>query len=148
MPKRKHVQLSIKQKLEIIEKLEKGVKPAAISAEYGIAKQTISDIKKAKEKIVKYASESEGASDHKSKKVGLERTKVQYGKSVELEEAVMKWHRQQLGVGVSVRGVEIKNAALRLSAQMGLNNFAASDGWLFRFHTRYGLRNKHVQRGF
>ena len=59
MFKRKRTQVSIKQKLEIIEKLEKGVKPAVISAEYGIAKQTVSDIRKAKEKFMKFASESE-----------------------------------------------------------------------------------------
>ena len=59
MPKRKHLQLSIKQKLEITDKLEKGVNPAVISAEYGIAKQTISDIKRSKDKLMKYAIESE-----------------------------------------------------------------------------------------
>ena len=142
MPKRKHLQLSIKQKLEIIEKLEKGVKPAVISAEYGIAKQTISDIKKSKEKLVKYASESEGDKDSTHyKNAGLDRTRVQYGRSEKLEEAIMKWHRQQLGVGVSVRGTEIKSAARRLSVQMGIVNFEASDGWLYRFCTRYRLRD-------
>ena len=86
MPKRKHMQLSIKQKLEIIEKLEKGVKPAMISAEYGIAKQTISDIRKSKEKLVKYASESECDKASTSyKRAGLERTRVQHGRSEKLK---------------------------------------------------------------
>ena len=145
MPKRKHLQLSIKQKLEITEKLEKGVKPAVISAEYGIAKQTISDIKRAKDKLLKYAVESESEKETTVyKKAGLDRTRVQYGRQEKLEEAIMKWHRQQVGVGVAVRGVDIKNAALRLSSQMGVPNFAASDGWLYRFRSRYGLKDTHL----
>ena len=67
-----------------------------ISAEYGIAKQTISDIKKAKEKLLKYASESECDKESTSyKNAGLDRTRVQHGKSEKLEEAVIKWIQQQ-----------------------------------------------------
>lgn len=145
MPKRKHVQLSIKDKLKIIEKLERGVKPALISAEYGIAKQTISDIKKSKEKLVKYVCDSDAEKKQTEyKKAGLDRTRVQYGRSEKLEEAVMKWYRQQIGVGVAVRGVELKHAAKKLSEQMGHENFCASDGWLFRFRTRFGLKNTRM----
>ena len=46
-------------------------------------------------------------------RAGLERTCVQLGRSEKFEEAVMKWIWQQLGIGVSAWGVEIKNAALR-----------------------------------
>ena len=143
MPKRKHVQLSIADKLKIIEDLEKGVKPAKISADYGIAKQTISDIKKSKEKLMKYSSDSLGGQDSgsASRKSGVERKRVQYGRADKLEEAVVKWYRQQISVGVSVRGIELKHAAKTLGAKMGIENFVASDGWLFRFRKRYGLRN-------
>jgi transposase-like protein len=46
--KRKRKTLSRHDKLSVIEKLEKGVSVYSICAEYGIAKQTVSDIKKAK----------------------------------------------------------------------------------------------------
>ena len=143
MPKRKHVQLSIADKLKIIENLEKGVKPAKISLDFGIAKQTISDIKRSKEKLKKYSSESSGEKDSgiASKKGGLERTRIQYGRADKLEEALMKWYRQQIGVGVSVRGIELKHTAKTLGPKMGIDNFVASDGWLYRFRKRYGLKN-------
>ena len=143
MPKRKHVQLSIADKLKIIDDLEKGVKPAKISLDFGIAKQTISDIKRSKDKLKKYSSESLGGTDTGivSKKGGLDRTRVQYGRADKLEEAVVKWYRQQVGVGVSVRGIELKHAAKKLGAKMGVDNFVASDGWLFRFRKRHGLKN-------
>ena len=51
--KRKHVQLSIKDKLKILDQLENGTKPGVISLEFGIAKQTISDIKRNGEKLRK-----------------------------------------------------------------------------------------------
>ena len=139
------MQLSIKDKLKIVDKLYRGVKPAVISVEYGITKQTISDIKRSKEKLLKYAGENE---DEKIssvyKKAGLERTRVHYGKSEKLEEAVLKWHRQHVGVEVSVPGVQIKHAKKRLSVQLGIENFSASDEWLYRFRTRYGLRNNKM----
>ena len=106
MPKCKHVQLSIADKLKIIENLEKGVKPAKVSLDFGIAKQTISDIKRSKEKLKKYSTESssEKESGIATKKGDLERMRVQYGKADKLEEALMKWYRQQIGVGVCAWG--------------------------------------------
>ena len=94
---------------------------------------------------MKYAAENDDDKDSSCyKNAGLDRTRVQYGKAEQLEEAIMKWHRQHVGVGVPARGVEIKNAAIRLSRQMGIPNFIASDGWLFRFRTRYGLRDQNM----
>jgi transposase-like protein len=43
--KRKRKTLSLHDKLSVIETLEKGVLVSSICAEYGIAKQTVSDIK-------------------------------------------------------------------------------------------------------
>ena len=51
MPKRKHTLLTIKEKNELLDKLEKGVPVVNLVAEYGIARQTISDIRRNKEKI-------------------------------------------------------------------------------------------------
>lgn len=49
--KRKRKTLSLHDKLSVIEKLEKGISVSSVCAEYGIAKQTVSDIKKAKSDI-------------------------------------------------------------------------------------------------
>ena len=55
MPKRKHTLLTIKEKNELLDKLERGVPVVNLVAEYGVAKQTISDIRRNKEKIRAYA---------------------------------------------------------------------------------------------
>ena len=44
--KRKHKTLSIKEKLEIIEKLEKGKSGTSLAFEYGVGKATISNFKR------------------------------------------------------------------------------------------------------
>ena len=57
MPKHKHTLLTIKQKNELLDKLEKGVPVVNLVAEYGVAKLTISDIRLNKEKICAYADQ-------------------------------------------------------------------------------------------
>ena len=53
--KRKRSVFSIKDKHSIIVRLEKGEKGTNLSAEYNVSKQQISDIRKNKEKIMKFA---------------------------------------------------------------------------------------------
>ena len=52
----KRVHLSIQKKLDVIDKLERGVSVAKICDEYGIAKQTVSDFKKSKQTLRRIAS--------------------------------------------------------------------------------------------
>lgn len=65
--KRKRSVLSIEDKQSIILRLEKGEKGTNLSAEYGVSKQQISDICKNKEKIIKFAGNSETSEGLKQK---------------------------------------------------------------------------------
>ena len=67
------------------------------------------------------------------------RKRLTPGHFLELEKAVLKWHREQEAVGISVRGCDLKDASVRLAAQMKISDFHASDGWLFRFRQRHGM---------
>ena len=55
--KRKRVVLSIEDKTEVIDMLDHGSSSTAIVAKYGIAKSTVSDIKKNKAKILAFKRE-------------------------------------------------------------------------------------------
>ena len=46
--KRKHITLTLKQKLEILEKLERGQTATSLAHEYGCGRQAISDFKNQK----------------------------------------------------------------------------------------------------
>ena len=58
--KRKRLVLSIKEKQAIILRLEKEEKGTNLSAEYGVSKRQISDIRKSKEKIMAFADTCTG----------------------------------------------------------------------------------------
>lgn len=47
--------LTVAQKLELIKKLDKGYSHARAAAEFNIGKSTVSDIKKQKDTLLKYA---------------------------------------------------------------------------------------------
>ena len=66
--KRKREVLTLKAKKEILDRLERGVKPSSIMQEFNCGKSTISDIRKSKEKILGYISGMETAAGAKRRK--------------------------------------------------------------------------------
>lgn len=139
--KRKRVNLSVAQKLELIKKLESGVSVTRVCDEYGVKKQTVSDIRKSKVKLQEYALKF-SIDGSGSKSAGFSARKhMKPAKSQDLDEAVYKWYVQERSVGVKVRAVEIASAATDLAEHLAIPNFKASDGWLWRFRKRHGLTN-------
>ncbi|KAK3859157.1 hypothetical protein Pcinc_034702 [Petrolisthes cinctipes] len=113
--KKKRVTLCVQQKLEVVRKLEKGISVVRITEEYGISKQSVSDIKKAKDKLKHYsASFCVDAVSSKSGKV-KPRKYMRTGSNSQLDSAVMKWFVQMKSNGHLVRGVEILAAAKKLA---------------------------------
>ncbi|KAG7154915.1 Tigger transposable element-derived protein 7-like 30 [Homarus americanus] len=137
-PKRKYVTLSVNQKLELIRKLEAGASVSRVCDEYGVKKQTVWDIRKAKDKLIAFSLKYNFDATSKSSSVGA-RKRMRVAKDTNLEEAVTKWFVQQRSCGNVVRGVEIQAAAVKLASHMGIKNFEANDGWLWRFRNRHGM---------
>ena len=54
--KRERVNLSVVQLLELIKNIENRASVAGVCEQYGVKKQTVSDIRKSKEKLMKYAA--------------------------------------------------------------------------------------------
>lgn len=52
--KRKHLCLSIAQEVKLLEKLDSGVSVKCLTEEYGIGMTTIYDLKKQKDKLLKF----------------------------------------------------------------------------------------------
>ncbi|KAM6471896.1 uncharacterized protein PHA67_002618 isoform 2-T2 [Liasis olivaceus] len=140
--KRKRVNLSVKQKLELIEKLESGSSVARVCEEYGVKKQTVSDIRKAKEKLKKFVLMCDVDSTSNTAEIGA-RKHMKMSQEASLEEAVLKWYVEQRSGGAKVRRVDLKAAANAIAADMKLS-FKASDGWIWRFYKRHGIDNKRA----
>lgn len=105
--------------------------------EYGVKKQTVSDIRGSKDKLrgyaVKFSVDSMG-------KVG-DRIRMTPSKDIGLEKAMFKWYKQEGAAEVQVTRITLCSAEEALAEQMGTMNFRVSDEWLWRFHHRYGFMN-------
>jgi transposase len=141
--KRKHVTLTIINKLKVIEQLENGVSGKKIAQEFGISQQTVSDIKKQKESIKTFALKFDVGNDKSSVS---NRQTLKKPKEVLLEEAVLKWYSQQRSSGVDVRGDELRAAAEEFAKHLKIHNFTCSSGWLWRFRQRHNITKRKICR--
>ena len=96
--KHKRRNLTISAKLELLKKFESGYSVAKVCEEYGVKKQTVSDICKAKEKL--QALEIKFDVDANTDKSGMihKRKRMKMCTSKELEEVVFKWYTQERSV--------------------------------------------------
>jgi predicted DNA-binding protein YlxM (UPF0122 family) len=139
--KRKRVHLTLTQKLQLIRKLEAGASVSSVCEEFGVKKQTVSDIRKSKDKLTSFALKF-SVDKSQSTPVG-DRKHMRLGRDMNIENAVYKWYTQQRASGVNIRGVDIQNAAVKLAKHME-TKFEASDGWLWRFRNRHGIGNRVI----
>lgn len=127
--------LSLKVKIEILNKLKNGVKPISISNEYGIALSTISRLKKCKTSLQEAMNIYQNNSDRRSLR-GTFHPKM--------ETALHKWYLDQIKNETPVTGSVLRLKARELNKQIRENDleFRASAGWMEKFKKRYGIRLK------
>ena len=137
--KRKHHTLSIAKKVEILKKLSNGVSVRTICETYEIGTSTVYDIKKQKEKLLKFFSDSE------SKKQLFLKKSVTHGKSSELDQVLITWFNLCTNEGVEISGDLLKEQAKVFHEELGLQHECDhSEGWLYRFKSRHGLQFRAV----
>ena len=85
---------------------------------YGVKKQTVSDIRRSKDKLTSYAMKFDVATSKGRKGAVHKRKHMKVPKSRELEEAVYEWYVQQRSVDMRV--LEIADAANKLARHMGI----------------------------
>ncbi|XP_069164229.1 tigger transposable element-derived protein 7 [Procambarus clarkii] len=134
--KRKRSFLSIEQKLDMIEKHERGYSVTRLAAEFNVGKSTVCDIKRQKDDIRKFLTSSDSGALNKRKTKGSANTN--------LDEAVYKWFNQERSVGMPLGGDAIKTAADKFAQKMNIPDFRASEGWLQRFKNRHNIKNRKV----
>ncbi|KAG7163598.1 Tigger transposable element-derived protein 7-like 4 [Homarus americanus] len=140
--KRKRVVLSINDKLKILNQLKEGRSVASLAAEYNVGVTTVKDLRHNQDKI-KGLSLKFDISEKGKEPTSIRKT-LKLPKDSELEESVCRWFSQQRSSGVPIRGCDIQHAAERLAQVLGVADFKASSGWLWRFRKRHGISNKPV----
>lgn len=138
--KRKRTVLTIKQKLEIVEKLEKGESANRIASDYSVGVQTVRDIKNNKAKIQEFVAASDSGEGPSKRKT------MKSAKHPALDEALLKWFNQKRLEGTPISGPICTQQAQKFHESLGLKDpFNASSGWFTRFKQRHGIRELTIQ---
>lgn len=139
--KRKHVTLSIHQKLNIIQRLEKGESRHNIMSEFNISSSTIYDLKKQKPQLENFVSQSATVKSL-DKRQTLKKPKLE-----NLDSALWTWFSAKRAEGKPVTGPMIIEKAKIFYDELKLPeseipNF--SKGWLHNFKIRHGIRKLDI----
>lgn len=127
----KRKSIDLKTKLLIIAEVTKGRKYKEIKKQFNVSKSTISEIYKDREKY----EESNAGSDVK---------RFRASNFPEVEMACLEWLKLVRAKNLPVSGPVLMEKAKEFAEELGINEFAASDGWLSKFKSRHSLVFKAV----
>ena len=144
--KRKHTVLTLKQKQEIVAKIDAGMPKVKIAQDYNIGQSTVTDIYKNKEKTAKFIKYID------NKSITDKRSIVREAYNVDLDRALIMWFNQERSKGTPVTGDMILEEAVLLheNFEKDLESekktiFNPSTGFLNAFKNRHGIRSLTVQ---
>lgn len=127
----KRKSIDLKTKLLIIAEVTKGRKYKEIKKQFNVSKSTISEIYKDREKYEK----SNAGSDVK---------RFRASNFPEVEMTCLEWLKLIRAKNLPVSGPVLMEKAKEFAEELGINEFAASDGWLSKFKSRHSLVFKAV----
>ncbi len=142
--KRKRSVLTLEKKLEILKELEKGLSQRVVGEKFGVAKSTVADIWKDRQKIINAISSSESPAFSNKKRCIIRPPRFEL-----VDEACWRWFCQQRSKGAPVSGVLIQEKArsffYKLYPDADPESFKGSTGWLTRFNQRHGIKNVQLR---
>lgn len=131
--KRKHKTLTIKEKNEILDRLNRNESFSSLASEYGVGRSTIYDIKKNRENIQKFVSTTDCGPG--------KRQTLRKAENPEVEEALYMWFLQERNRNTPISGPILAMKAKFFYKEITKkDDFVASKGWLERFKSRHGIR--------
>lgn len=137
--KRKRVVLTVKQKVDICRRVEKGENRKRIMEEYGIGSSTIYDIKAQSKKLRDFIKDTD------TPKAAEQRHTLQFKRVDVLDKVLYEWFCLKRSEGVSITGPILQEKGRELADKMSMaESCQFSDGWLHRFKNRHGIRRLDV----
>uniref|UniRef100_A0A147BDF0 Putative tick transposon n=1 Tax=Ixodes ricinus TaxID=34613 RepID=A0A147BDF0_IXORI len=125
----KRKQISLSDKLSIINAVDNGEKQADIARRMGLSKQTVNSIVKNKD-----VAEKRDSGELQEK-----RFRMRKAAHPEVESALLMWLRDARARGIPVNGLLLRSRAEQLAAILGHGDVTFSEGWLSRFKARHGV---------
>lgn len=134
-PKRKHTTISIKDKVEVLQRLEKGEIVKALCLEFGVGESTIKDWMKKKTEFSEFMSSTLSLTSIEKRKT------LKNSSFKDVDEALYLWFLQQRQLGTPLDGPILQAQAGKLNQLLNKDReFKASDGWFSRWKKRHGIR--------
>nr|XP_020009435.1 jerky protein [Castor canadensis] len=133
--KRKHLSLSIAQKVELLQKLDAGLSVKHLTEEYGVGTTTVYDLKKQKDKLLKFYSDSDNQELMKNRKT------LHRAKNEDLDRVLIEWIRQRRSKDMPLTGLLVMKQARIYHEELNIESECEySEGWLQKFKKRHGIK--------
>ncbi|XP_054015968.1 jerky protein homolog-like [Hylaeus anthracinus] len=133
----KRVTLTIRQRLDVIRKLNDGIAATVLASAYGVNTTTIRRIKRDEDRIRQEAQTLAIKS--------CTRRRIRKPVQDDLEARLYSWFLQERELGNHVSNAALQDKAMTLHGEFGgPSRFRASNGWLWNFKNRYGIQLSKV----
>lgn len=130
--------LTLEEKLKLIELVEEGRSVKSVSEDNSVNKNTLHYILKHRDKIRERLCLNPNVSGSK---------RIKDAKSPELEQRILSFMNDSRERNQKLSGSIIKSVALEYAADLGIESFAASNGWLFGFFKRNRISISEFNKG-
>ncbi|XP_046142180.1 jerky protein homolog-like [Osmia bicornis bicornis] len=133
--KKKRVFLSVEQKMQIAEELQKGITVKALCREYGVSQDVILRIRRDCRLLSSFGTRGGRVLQHKNRR----RSSIE-----DLEEGLYAWFVQQRAMGNPITDLLLLEKAREILDVQGGTSYAGSRGWLWKFKQRYAIHSAHA----
>ena len=127
--------ISIKEKLQIIESIEKGEKQASVGQRLGLTKTTVNTIWKKKETLKRQFESSDYNDNCK---------RFRAANNKDIDDALLLWFKQARSQNITVNGPILMAKANSLAKDFGNDAFTATTGFIDRWKIRHAIGMKKV----
>ncbi|XP_070531531.1 jerky protein homolog-like [Ptychodera flava] len=140
MSKRKLSSISVRDKLEAIDRVKKGEAKAKIARDLSVGESTIRGWVKSEEKLRQFVFEVD-------EEAGLNRKRAKLSNNEDIDKAVHVWFLQERSRGTPLSGPIIREKARILAKQLRGDHFEfeASAGWFWRWQRRHAISEVAIQ---
>lgn len=134
---RKRKSVNNETKLAIALQLEDGSSQAAVARRFGCSEHTVQLVSKQRQQLISSAAAGRLQLSAKRQHAGQASKKFE-----ELDRRLYAWlvAKRTAALAVSVSSELLREKALTLAEELGLDNFRCSEKWLRKFKSRYGVR--------
>lgn len=130
--------LSLSERIKVIEARQMGKSMRQLAAQFHCGKTQILNTLAQKER---YLHEWHLLGGCNNPSMGA-RKRFRHTRNEQINSSVHEWYHQQKSLGVRITGPMLQHQARHTATQLGIANFAASNGWLANFRRFYNIVNR------